>query len=80
MSLPVAVTVSGIDSMEVLHQNLRVSTGFRPFTPDEMERLRENVARQAVDGRFELYKTSMMHDGAVGRSQHGFPATEELAL
>jgi uncharacterized protein len=80
MSLHVAVTVSGIDSMDVLQQNLRVATDFRPFSEQEMERLRENVAGQGVDGRFELYKTSMSHDGAVGRAQHGFPSTEELAL
>jgi hypothetical protein len=28
MSLPVTVTISGIDSLEVLHQNLGVARGF----------------------------------------------------
>ena len=32
MSLPVATTVSGIDSMRVLKQNLRVASDFEPFT------------------------------------------------
>src|SRR5687767_2261587 len=32
MSLPVATTVSGIDSMRILHQNLRVARQFRPFS------------------------------------------------
>src|ERR1700751_2085048 len=31
MSLPVAVTISGIDSLAVLHQNLEVARGFRPL-------------------------------------------------
>ena len=30
MSLPVAVTISGIDSLAVLRQNLAVARGFRP--------------------------------------------------
>jgi aryl-alcohol dehydrogenase-like predicted oxidoreductase len=80
MSLPVAVTVSGIDSMEVLRQNLAVASGFRPFSEAELQRVRESVAPNAGDGHVELYKTSMMHDGAIGRRQHGFPPQEELAL
>jgi aryl-alcohol dehydrogenase-like predicted oxidoreductase len=79
MSLPVAVTVSGIDSMEVLKQNLAVATDFRPFSAGEMDELRDHVAQTASDGRLELYKTSMMHEGPVGRKQHGFPSQEELA-
>ena len=46
MSLPVATTISGMDSLDVLHQNLRVARGFhaddrrgdagaaRPLRPD----------------------------------------------
>jgi hypothetical protein len=80
MSLPVAVTVSGIDSMEVLKQNLAVAGGFRPFSDAEMRNLRESIRDKAADGRLELYKTSMMHEGPVGREQHGFPGQQELAL
>ena len=34
MSLPVATTVSGIDSMQVLKQNIRIASGFKPLTGD----------------------------------------------
>src|ERR1700692_3532388 len=37
MSLPVAVTISGIDSLEVLHQNLEVARNFQPFSAAEMQ-------------------------------------------
>src|SRR5437870_13823874 len=37
MSLPVATTISGIDSMEVLDQNLAVATHFQPFTATELK-------------------------------------------
>jgi hypothetical protein len=80
MSLPVAVTVSGIDSIDVLNQNLAVATGFRPFSETEMQTLRGAIRDKAADGHIELYKTSMMHEGPVGREQHGFPGQQELAL
>lgn len=80
MGLPVSVTVSGIDSLDVLKQNLAVANDFRPFTDAEREALRARIAERAADGRVELYKTSMMHDGPVGRAQHGFPTQQELAL
>jgi aryl-alcohol dehydrogenase-like predicted oxidoreductase len=80
MTLPVAVTVSGIDSMEVLRQNLSVARDFQPFTEAEMEALRRSVAANAADGRFELYKTSMRHDGPPGRLVHGFPPMEAQPL
>jgi aryl-alcohol dehydrogenase-like predicted oxidoreductase len=79
MSLPVATTVSGIDSMRVLKQNLRVAAGFRPMSKRQMDALRRRVRKEADDGRYELYKTTATHDGKVGRKQHGFPSHEELA-
>jgi uncharacterized protein len=79
MSLPVATTVSGIDSMKVLRQNLNVAAGFRPMTTRQMAALRKRVAAEASDGRFELYKTTAMHEGPIGRAQHGFPSEDELS-
>jgi aryl-alcohol dehydrogenase-like predicted oxidoreductase len=78
MSLPVATTVSGIDSMKVLRQNVKIADGFRPLSPTAMQRLRKMAAPLAADGRFELYKTTALHDGDIGREQHGFPSPDEL--
>ena len=78
MSLPVMTTVSGVDSMRVLRQNLKVALGFRPMSPRQMNALRVRVQAQAADGRFELYKTTAKHEGTEGRKQHGFPDEEEL--
>src|SRR5580700_945710 len=36
MSLPVATTISGIDSMEVLDQNLAILRDFKPLSTDQM--------------------------------------------
>ncbi|MEO6235982.1 MAG: aldo/keto reductase [Vicinamibacterales bacterium] len=79
MSLPVATTISGIDSMRVLKQNLAIASDFKPLTNTQMGRLRHRFASVASDGRFELYKTSTQHEGDEGRGQHGFPSQEELA-
>ena len=39
MSLPVAVTISGMDSLNVLEQNLAVARNFKPMAPEEMAAL-----------------------------------------
>jgi aryl-alcohol dehydrogenase-like predicted oxidoreductase len=78
MSLPVMTTVSGIDSMRVLKQNLKVAAGFKRMSPRQMEALRGRVREEAEDGRFELYKTTAKHEGPVGRKQHGFPDDDDL--
>jgi aryl-alcohol dehydrogenase-like predicted oxidoreductase len=80
MSLPVATTISGIDSLEVLEQNLTIATNFQPFTVAEMKDLRERCRQFAADGRYELFKMTTKYDGKVGREQHHFPKTEDLPL
>jgi aryl-alcohol dehydrogenase-like predicted oxidoreductase len=78
MSLPVATTISGMDSLGVLEQNLAIAKGFQPMKPEEMQALRERVKALAADGRYELFKTTKKYDGAVGRQQHHYPTPEKL--
>lgn len=73
MSLPVSTTVTGIDSLRVLKQDLKIARGFQPMSANEMQALRRRCADAAADGRFELYKVSMKHEGPVGRREHKFP-------
>src|ERR1700733_5566087 len=80
MSLPVATTISGIDSMEVLDQNLSIAGNFQPYTAAEMKDLRDRCKQLAADGRYELFKMTTKYDGKVGREQHHFPDTEALPL
>ena len=80
MSLPVATTISGIDSLNVLEQNLEIARNFQPMSEAEMEALRQRCSRFAADGRFEKFKTTKFYDGDVGREQHGFPSAKELPL
>jgi uncharacterized protein len=80
MSLPVATTISGIDSLAVLHQNLAIVRGFQAMPAAEMEALRRRCAPAAGDGHLELYKSTMKYDGDVGRGQHGIPSHKETPL
>jgi aryl-alcohol dehydrogenase-like predicted oxidoreductase len=80
MSLPVATTISGIDNMQVLEQNLKVAVGFKPFASAEMQALRDHCRAVAADGRLELFKMSTKYDGKIGREQHHFPTVQELPL
>jgi aryl-alcohol dehydrogenase-like predicted oxidoreductase len=78
MSLPVATTICGINSIEVLRQNLEIMASFSPLSESDMEAVRERCKSDAADGHLELFKTTAMYDGPVGREQHGYPSVEEL--
>jgi len=78
MSVPgVCTTVSGMNSMDVLDQNLEILRNFKPLAERQMAALRDHC-RQFNDGRYELYKTTVKYDSDLGRAQHGFPSAMEL--
>lgn len=60
LSLPVSTLVSGIDSQEVLRQNLAIARRFVPMTQEEMAQLRRRVSGHATEGQFEYYKTDAL--------------------
>jgi len=73
MSLPVSVTITGIDKLEVLHQNLKIAQNFQPMSAAEMQQVRDSVKDYAADGRFELYKVSLKFDNPEARLSHNYP-------
>ena len=78
MSVPgIATTISGMDSMGVLDQNLAIVRDYKPLTEAQMQALREH-AKQFEDGRYELFKSSIKYDGDLGRTQHGYPLAIDL--
>jgi uncharacterized protein len=55
MSLAVATTISGVDTMQVLDQNLRVAVNFKPSQRrEELQALREQCRLLASDGRSRI--------------------------
>ena len=79
MSLPVAATISGIDSLEVLDQNLAVARGFKPLGRSACRPCASNAPTPPY-GHLELYKSSKKFDGKPGREQHGYPLSEKLPV
>lgn len=72
MSLPVATTITGMDKMDVVEQNLRIAQNFEPLEEQEMKALRDRCHRYA-DGRYEPYKVSIKYDNPEARLAHDFP-------
>jgi aryl-alcohol dehydrogenase-like predicted oxidoreductase len=77
LSLPVATTICGIDSLAILRQNVRIARGFKPMTAPQMQALRARCASAAADGHFEVYKTSLRFDNPLTRLPHGFPIDDQ---
>lgn len=72
LSQPIASAVTGIDSMEVLKQNIRIAREFKPLAGEELEKLLAKVKPHAGDGRHERFKSTIDFDGPYHRKQHGF--------
>lgn len=75
LSVDISALVVGIDSMDVLKQDLAIARNFKPMTEDEMAQLRTKVKLVAGDGRHERFKSTQFFDGPYHRKQHGL--TEE---
>ncbi len=73
----VSTTISGMDSMDVLDQNLQILRDFKQLSADELDALRD-YGKQFDDGRYELFKSTVKYDGDLGREQHHFPSATEL--
>lgn len=70
MSLPVSVTITGCDSMQVLNQALTLARNFRPMPQPAMTALLARTANAAVAGEYERYKTSTNFDGTTHNPQY----------
>jgi hypothetical protein len=80
MSLPVATTICGIDSLDVLQQNVGVARGFQPMSPEECKRSVSDAGFLPGMVISNYSKTTKKYDGRVGREQHGYPPPEQLPL
>jgi predicted aldo/keto reductase-like oxidoreductase len=77
MSLPVTTTITGMDKLAVLRQNLKIAQNFKPMNADEMHALEARTKPAAGDARFELYKVSLRYDNPQARMAHEFPIDKE---
>ena len=74
MSVPgVTTNITGMESLAVLRQYLAILKDFHPMDETERQQLVAAVQPFAGDGRFELYKTSLLYDNTVTRQMHEMP-------
>jgi len=69
MSLATSVVITGIDSMEVLKQDLHAVRTFKPLSPEQMAALVERTAQAAAEGKFEPFKTTSHFDSTAAHPQ-----------
>ncbi|HEY5955743.1 MAG TPA: aldo/keto reductase [Polyangiaceae bacterium] len=69
LSLPTSVVITGIDSIEVLEQNLRIVRNFKPLADAERSALLARTAVAARDGHYEEFKSGKKYDGTA-RNPH----------
>jgi aryl-alcohol dehydrogenase-like predicted oxidoreductase len=76
LSQDIASLVCGIDSMEVLKQDIAIARNFKRLSEDELNQLRSKVKAVAGDGRHERFKSTQLFDGIYHRQQHGLTQKE----
>jgi uncharacterized protein len=65
MTLPTSTVITGVDSLEILDQNLEAVKTFRPLADNQVAALLARTAAAASAGRFEPFKTTNGFDGTA---------------
>ena len=65
MSLPTSVVITGIDKPEILDQAIRAAQSFTPMNEQALNALLEKTRSAALDGKYELFKTSQHFDSTA---------------
>ncbi len=69
LSLPTSVVITGIDSMKILKQAFKAAATFTPLTKPQAARLRAKTAKLALDGAYELFKTTSIFDATAAHPE-----------
>ena len=72
LSQPVSAQVVGLTSLDQLKEVVALARSFTPMSAAEQAALRDRVRDVAGDGRYELFKSTVVFDGPYHRKQHGF--------
>ena len=65
LTQPVSVVITGIDSPTILDQALTAARTFKPLTEAQQTTLLSRTREAALEGKFELFKTSAQYDGTA---------------
>lgn len=69
LNLPVAVQITGIDGPQILDQAFEATRTFKPMTTAQVDALLDRTRTAAVEGKFELYKTTAHFDGTAHKPE-----------
>jgi len=73
LSQPIASLCVGVDSMDVLEQDLAIGRGFAPLPAEAQAAILAKSTPHAAGGRWEPFKTSHDFEGDEARKEHGLP-------
>lgn len=73
MSLPIATLVSGMESIDVMQQNLAVAQNFVPLSDDERASILERSKAASANGTYEPFKTTDKFEAFEGRYANDYP-------
>ena len=62
LNLPTSTVITGIDSIQLLDQAFEAVRTFTPMTPAQVTALLDRTRTAAIDGQYELYKTTSQFD------------------
>jgi len=65
LNLPTSVVITGVDSMLILDQACEVAQRFRPLSSGEVQSLLAKTEKAALQGEFELFKTTSIFDSTA---------------
>ncbi len=63
MNLPISIQITGIDGMDILHQDLEAVRTFTEWSPEKRNEILARTAKIAATGSTEKYKTTHHFDG-----------------
>lgn len=69
LNLPISVQITGIDSAQILDQAFEATRTFKPMTAAEVDALLDRTRMAALNGRYELYKTTSHFDGTAHKPE-----------
>jgi predicted aldo/keto reductase-like oxidoreductase len=74
LSQPISSLCVGVDSLDILEQDLAVGRDFSPMPEAEQARLLDRAFPYAWRGDHEPFKTSFDFEGPEARREHGLPS------
>lgn len=72
-ALPVATIVSGMTSLDMFRDNLRLARTLTPMSEEEKAAILARTREVALSGEKERFKTTRAFDGPIGRRLYGIP-------